>query len=422
MKARPITPNRTFPFRSIRKNANLATPRLVLGPGPDPGPPIPPDPVSPIVPDPEEFAVPDPAARPVPREAPRPRPKKIPSPGPKHGRPAKMRSIAKRIQWLSSLLFCFSFFSSYAGAATYSTADSSAPAAMIQSPASGTAVDYSGKWKWNNIVQMYECTYDVAAKKFVVINPVAIASELTGQFAVVDVLKDRESDDSDVIVKYLYYVKDKWGTSKIKNNTYFLRYNFRGSPSQFDSLSSEKRISRSFDGAQKYFLVKLSVFRAHAISVPNKIMTRGSLGFGILNYPFKFRPQKHMQDFSGSFNVGAAVAYTLRHDSLSKWSQSIVGGFGISSITLDKASVSNNAGSLDSTNGLTALTLSIGYMLDYNKIQIGVFMGVDRISNLNNSNFGWKFQGNPWFSIGLGYSIFSTNNSSSQTSTADTQP
>ncbi len=432
MKSAPITIDLTTPSRPTRKNTRaISGKRLVLGPGPDPEPPVPPVPVPPVTPDPEKLGKPDPQRplAPKPPATPGHRPKKAPAPGRKPGRPAKMRSLVTAMPMYSFILLCLSSFSCYAGYSSsgyagYSRraqADSTAPA-MIQSPASGAATDYSGNWKWNNIVQIYECSYDTAQKRFVVRNPVSIASELTGQFAVAAVLGDRGSDDSDVIIKYLYYVKDKWGTSKIRNDTYFLRYNFKGTASEFDALSSQKKISRSFDGNQKFFLVKLSVFKAHAISVPNKIMTGGSLGFGIINYPFKFRPQKHMQDFSGSFNVGAAVAYTLRHDSLSKWSHSFVGGFGISSITLDKASVSTNAGALDSSNGLTALTLSVGYMLEYSKIQIGVFMGVDRISNLNNSTYGWKFQGNPWFSIGLGYSIFSTNNSTSQTSTADTQP
>jgi hypothetical protein len=425
MTSAPITTQPTAPFLPTRKNTRAITSkRLILGPGPDPEPPVTPDPVPPVTPDPERLARPDPQAPHTPKapSAPGHPPKKAPLPGRKPGRPAKMRSITTAMYMFLFILLCLISFSGYAGySLPRAQADSTEPT-MIQSPASGGATDYSGNWKWNNIVQIYESAYDPVKKSFFVSNPVSIASELTGQFAVVALLKDRNSDDSDVIIKYLYYVKDKWGTSKIRNDTYFLRYNFKGSASDFNALSSQKKISRTFDGNQKFFLVKLSVFKAHAVSVPNKIMTGGSLGFGIINYPFKFRPQKHMQDFSGSFNVGAAVAYTLRHDSLSKWSHSFVGGFGISSITLDKASVSTNAGALDSSNGLTALTLSVGYMLEYSKIQIGVFMGVDRISNLNNSTYGWKFQGNPWFSIGLGYSIFSTNNSTSQTSTADTQP
>lgn len=126
-------------------------------------------------------------------------------------------------------------------------------------------------------------------------------------------------------------------------------------------------------------------------------------------------------DFGGSFNVGAAIAYTFRHDSLSPWSVSAVGGFGLSSITLDKTAVNTDTAGVSSVNGISALTFSFGGMLQYNKIQFGVFLGWDKISKLNNTTYGWKYQGNTWLSIGLGYSIFSPTSSSSSTSGGDTQ-
>ena len=283
------------------------------------------------------------------------------------------------------------------------------------------AADYSGYYKWNDVVQMYEWTLNDSTGQFEA-STLSIASDLTGQFVVQAILYDPTTPkDSDVIIKYLYYLKDKKSGTTPSNAIYFQRYNFNGEIADFDKLSPQYKISRKFDARQKYFLVKLSIFKAHTIKIPGKVRTSGALGFGILNYPFKMRLQEKMQDFSGSFNVGAAVAYTFRHDSLSKWSNSIVGGFGISSINLDKSTVNNNANMLDSSNGITALTFSIGYMLEYSKIQVGVFMGVDKISNLNNSTYGWKYQGNPWFSIGIGYSIFSTSTSSQPTKT-DTQP
>jgi hypothetical protein len=304
------------------------------------------------------------------------------------------------------------------------TAKKTDSANTLQSSAGNAAVDYSGSWKWNAVVQIWEYYYDTRSKKFKAMNPLSIASGLTGEFFVQQVLKDKSSSDSDVIIKYLYYVTDsKDGkTSKITNNVNFLRYNYRGDSTAFTALTPQAKISRNFDTLQKYFLVKMSVFKAHAVKVPPKVRTKGALGFGILNYPFKWRIQPKIQDFTGSFNVGAAVAYTLGHDSLNKWTESFVGGVGISSITLDKQSVTTNASMLDSSNGITALTFSLGFILEYNKIQVGAFVGWDRISNLNNTTYGWKYQGNPWLSIGIGYSIFSTSSSANQSTTADTQP
>jgi hypothetical protein len=73
------------------------------------------------------------------------------------------------------------------------------------------------------------------------------------------------------------------------------------------------------------------------------------------------------------------------------------------------------------TNNISALTLSFGIMAQYHKVQIVLLLGWDRISNLNNTTYGWKYQGRPWISIGLGYSIFTTN-TTDQSSKADVQP
>jgi len=229
-----------------------------------------------------------------------------------------------------------------------------------------------------------------------------------------------------VTIKYLYYMKDKnirkdSATSTITNYIYFLRYNYSASLEEFNKLTQQEKVSRYFGTAQRYFIIRMSVFKAHAKKVPTKIITKGALGFGILNYPFKLRIQPHINDFTGSFNVGAAVSYTYKHDSLKKWTYSHVLGIGISSITLDKAAVNTDTGAIGSTNSLAALTLSYGFMVQYDKVQLGVFIGWDRISNLNNNTYGWKYQGNPWISIGLGLSIFSTSNNT-QLQKNDTQP
>jgi hypothetical protein len=337
----------------------------------------------------------------------------------------KMDSLvaAKQIDSIASIKKADSVASAEK-ADSVATAKKNDTANSLQTSVSSAAVDYSGAWKWSTVVQIWEYYYDTKSKKFMPVNPLSIAGGLTGEFFVQQVIKDKRSTDSDVIIKYLYYVKDaKDGkTSKVMNNVNFLRYNYRGDSAAFTALTPQAKISRNFDTLQKYFLVKMSVFKAHAVKVPAKVRTKGALGFGILNYPFKWRIQPKIQDFTGSFNVGAAVAYTLGHDSLNKWTESFVGGVGISSITLDKQSVNANASMLDSSNGITALTFSLGFILEYSKIQVGAFIGWDRISNLNNTTYGWKYQGNPWLSIGIGYSIFSTSSSANQSSAADTQP
>jgi hypothetical protein len=123
-----------------------------------------------------------------------------------------------------------------------------------------------------------------------------------------------------------------------------------------------------------------------------------------------------MKDFSGSFNFGAAIGYTFAHRVDRKWTISAMSAYSISSLNVDTSMVNKNKPSLESTNNFTAFSISVGLLLTYNdKIQIGAFMGSDRISRLNQQYYDWIYQGNPWFSVGFGYSIFSFDNQKSKT-------
>ena len=63
-----------------------------------------------------------------------------------------------------------------------------------------------------------------------------------------------------------------------------------------------------------------------------------------------------------------------------------------------------------------ALTLSIGGVLEFSQVQVGVFVGVDYINN--NKEIDWNYQGKPWFSVGLGYSLFNKTAQSADVNTA----
>jgi hypothetical protein len=45
-----------------------------------------------------------------------------------------------------------------------------------------------------------------------------------------------------------------------------------------------------------------------------------------------------------------------------------------------------------------------GGMFEVNRLQVGLFIGQDRISQPKEAN--WAFQGKSWFGLGLGYAIF----------------
>ena len=112
-------------------------------------------------------------------------------------------------------------------------------------------------------------------------------------------------------------------------------------------------------------------------------------------------------DFAGPYNFGVALGYTFRRSKFNKWAVSVVSGYSIANVNIDTQAVTSNKTELIATNGYSAFSLSIGGLITYDsKFQAGIFLGTDYISNLNYTHFGWKYQGQPWISIGLGLSIF----------------
>ena len=48
-------------------------------------------------------------------------------------------------------------------------------------------------------------------------------------------------------------------------------------------------------------------------------------------------------------------------------------------------------------------------MVEFNKIQVGLYAGVDHINN--QKNYDWQSHGNIWLGFGLGYNLFKLSSS-----------
>jgi hypothetical protein len=158
---------------------------------------------------------------------------------------------------------------------------------------------------------------------------------------------------------------------------------------------------------QRYFLISSSNLSTYAVQKPAYFSPVG----GAATLPFKYRPQS-----SGTFDKSLSIAglaglkHTWRNPN---WSASYLVGIGLSSIAMD----STNNSSKNSSADISAISLSVGAVVQYKTLQLGIFIGEDHISN--NKYYGWKYQGNLWAGIGIGFSIFSetqpaTKNKNSQ--------
>ncbi len=111
-------------------------------------------------------------------------------------------------------------------------------------------------------------------------------------------------------------------------------------------------------------------------------------------------------DFSKDISVGSTfgIKYNLNQDKQSAIAFLI--GTGISSVTADSFSTK---GRTQKNVDLLAFTPSLGAVIEMGNAQIGVFLGFDFISHVNQLKYEWIYQGEPWISFGIGYSMFSFN-------------
>ncbi len=243
-----------------------------------------------------------------------------------------------------------------------------------------------GQYKWVKSIPMAPC--DIYG------NPDTTVSNklsIVGQFF--DIVK---IEGNDVVLKIVPYSNPQSALIK--------QYLFNGTTTEFDRYTDDEKKSSSFGDRQLFFKVTVKDVQEYAVNM-NRIA--GSFTLGVLNYPFKFR-MSPQADFAGSFNFGVALGYTFGRPKYTNWAFSIISGYSISNVTIDTASVTRNKEDLLSTNNYSAFSISIGGLITYkSKIQAGIFVGTDYISNLNQKRYDWIYQGKTWLSIGFGYSIFS---------------
>lgn len=245
---------------------------------------------------------------------------------------------------------------------------------VMASTLAGFAQDYDllGSYLFKHSVSMESC--DIKGTPS---GGESIVSQTGQRFSVVDVTKDY------AILKVVNYVD-------------------YASP-QFKTFNGDKS-ERGMVSGQKYFRIKVDVLKQAAV----KYQYFGhSLTVGVLNLPFKARVFGSQKDFSTSTTFGAAIGYKFPHYDYKPFSYSLVAGIGLTSIRLDSVSVENNWEDLNKTNDFGALSTSIGAMVEYEKVQAGLFFGVDWLSSSNHTYYVWAYQGKPWLSIAFGYSIFS---------------
>lgn len=157
---------------------------------------------------------------------------------------------------------------------------------------------------------------------------------------------------------------------------------------------SEPSLAKSVNGAR--LLVRKTVLEKNTVQ-PEKIER---FSVGLLTLPFKARPQKEFA-FDTEFNLNSSLNVFLTEVAgTTEWYWQL--GAGIGNVGINNENT-DAAEKIESTNVATFTALT-GLMLQYNRVQAGIYVGWDFINN--QSYYQWNHQAKPWIGFGVGYQLF----------------
>jgi hypothetical protein len=164
----------------------------------------------------------------------------------------------------------------------------------------------------------------------------------------------------------------------IINNNNRLKFNYKESPEN-----------------TKFFLISKA-----NLAVFCKVLTPSITPlYGAAVLPFKARPQNELT-FTKDLTISNMGGFKYKLPNY-KISLGFVLGIGISSVNVDSLTTK---GVVKETQSRSAITIPIGFIVQYERLQFGIFCGWDWIDGPNKKD--WIYQGKDWFSLGIGFNIF----------------
>lgn len=174
----------------------------------------------------------------------------------------------------------------------------------------------------------------------------------------------------------------------------------------FDEISTDKKTKYQAkygkpikDLSEIYNNKIYTISRSDFDSNAEKFVPKERLSIGLLTLPFKARPQNDFT-FDTEFNLNSTLNWSFAYANTVSINLQV--GAGIGTVGLN---TSNSKGLADDeAQDVSTITFMSGLMLQYNKVQAGIYIGVDNINN--QSNYQWESNGNIWFGFGIGYDLF----------------
>lgn len=175
----------------------------------------------------------------------------------------------------------------------------------------------------------------------------------------------------------------------IKKETETVQLKALNFPPLKDKSGEQRDLSEYYN--DKIYSISRADFDRYALKNEKK----EPLSVGILTLPFKARPQEKFS-FDTEFNFNSTLNIAL--DKKAFWNIQL--GAGIGSVGLNK---SNSL--LEEPQDIAVLTTLVGIMIEYERVQVGLYTGFDFINN--QANYSWDSHGKLWLGFGIGYDLFS---------------
>lgn len=134
--------------------------------------------------------------------------------------------------------------------------------------------------------------------------------------------------------------------------------------------------------------------RAYATGIKS-----GEVVVGALALPAKLRVDPF--NFSGSISLGPSLGWRWRVSATRDYHLGLIASVGTSSVQLTAA---NTDSAVTEATDRAAYYFAAGIMAEYGSTQVGLFLGTDLINDPDQDD--WIYQGKPWFSVGIGATIF----------------
>lgn len=146
------------------------------------------------------------------------------------------------------------------------------------------------------------------------------------------------------------------------------------------------------------------VTKEEVTNIVTEALNQGNdrVSVGLLTLPFKFRLLED-KSFETNFNLNSTLNIRIKQMWNAGFYAQFGGGIGSTNLYY------NNAPGVEPEKEINASTLTLlsGIMLQYKKVQAGIYVGWDHINN--QQQYKWQYNGKPWFAFGIGYELFKLN-------------